>query len=187
MWGGSRGTGCSSLRTTPKAPGLAWSPCRPRKISGPGPARRPGSAPRESERTSPETSSYQIPLFRPQSDWGGRSQTPAGCVRSIRNTDKKYLIKDQYYEETIHHPTSHIKVLSSYILISLVLTSFPWKGPKRAPLGILRLSAKTPQLEAFPQDAWRMVNPAAQSQSGLRFQHSIMQSRTHVKVIQINK
>lgn len=110
-----------------------------------------------------------------------------GVLEVLEVPTKNNLDKDQYCEETIHHPTSHIKVLSSYILISLVLTSFPWKGPKRAPLGILRLSAKTPQLEAFPQDAWRMVNPAAQSQSGLRFHYSIMQSRTHVKVIQINK
>lgn len=56
-------------------------------------------------------------------------------------------------------------MLSSYVLISLVLTSFPWKGPKRAPLGMLHLSVKTPRCETFPHDVWRTINPEIQRQN----------------------
>lgn len=40
--------------------------------------------------------------------------------------------------------TSHMKLLSSKVLISLVLTTFPLKGPNFAPLRIASLRQKTP-------------------------------------------
>lgn len=40
--------------------------------------------------------------------------------------------------------TSHIKLLSSNVLISLVLTTFPLKGPNLVPFDMASLRQKTP-------------------------------------------
>lgn len=168
LWGpsgsaGCPGTACSSPRTTPAAPGPAGSPCRPRRRSDPGPAPRSCSAPPGSARTSPGTSSCPSLPCRPRSDSAGRSQTPESRVSNHQRTAGGSE-QDRIRFFSVQH-TSHIKVLSSYVLISLVLTSFPWKGPKRAPLEMPPLSVNTPQWDTLPHAARRRVRPAARSQS----------------------
>lgn len=145
VWAGSQETVCNSLRTTPEAPGLVWSPCRLHRRSDPGPAPRSGSAPQETERTSPKTSSFQKRLCRPQSDSADRSQTPGGEQRLTSMSNMTPQLTAICYFWKYNSITSHIRVLSSYVFISLVFTSFPWKGPKREPLGMLTLSVKIPQ------------------------------------------
>lgn len=95
-WGGCRGIACSSRHTTPAAPVLVGSLCRPRRRSDPGPAQQSGSARLGNAHTSLKTSSSLSLPCHPQSGSTGRFQTPEGGKKACFSVRVKTISLDSW-------------------------------------------------------------------------------------------